>query len=173
MSSNNYYADFLEELNSAKFQALRPAQERVLNQSQGEMRRTWGKFAESLGCFQCRLGGVGDGREGDKAVSGTMADGSQGFASADDSGSHAPRAGAVVCHLAAGPRLDVIGDGLGPGAGSSHHRTMGVSAFGRGGPVQRQLLLPVPSIILAGSPPVSDCAAGPLRCGSWARRIPG
>ena len=39
--------------------------------------------------------------------------------------------------------------------------------------VQRQLLLPVPSIILAGSPPVSDCAAGPLRCGSWARRIPG
>ena len=40
-------------------------------------------------------------------------------------------------------------------------------------PVQRQLLLPVPSIILAGSPPVSDCAAGPLRCGSWGRRIPG
>ena len=42
-----------------------------------------------------------------------------------------------------------------------------------GAPVQRQLLLPVPSIILAGSPPVSDCAAGPLRCGSWGRRIPG
>ena len=42
MSSNNYYADFLEELNSAKFQALRPAQERVLNQSQGEMRRNMG-----------------------------------------------------------------------------------------------------------------------------------
>ena len=40
-------------------------------------------------------------------------------------------------------------------------------------PVQRQLLLPVPSIILAGSPPVPDCAAGPLRCGSWGRRIPG
>ena len=39
--------------------------------------------------------------------------------------------------------------------------------------VQRQLLLPGPSIILAGSPPVSDCAAGPLRCGSWGRRIPG
>ena len=39
--------------------------------------------------------------------------------------------------------------------------------------VQRQLLLPVPSIILAGSPPVSGCAAGPLRCGSWGRRIPG
>ena len=39
--------------------------------------------------------------------------------------------------------------------------------------VQRQLLLPVPSITLAGSPPVSDCAAGPLRCGSWGRRIPG
>ena len=39
--------------------------------------------------------------------------------------------------------------------------------------VQRQLFLPVPSIILAGSPPVSDCAAGPLRCGSWGRRIPG
>ena len=41
------------------------------------------------------------------------------------------------------------------------------------GVVQRQLLLPVPSIILAGSPPVPDCAAGPLRCGSWGRRIPG
>ena len=40
-------------------------------------------------------------------------------------------------------------------------------------PVQRQLLLPVPSIILSGSPPVSGCAAGPLRCGSWGRRIPG
>ena len=39
--------------------------------------------------------------------------------------------------------------------------------------VQRQLLLPVPSIILAGSPPVSGYAAGPLRCGSWGRRIPG
>ena len=39
--------------------------------------------------------------------------------------------------------------------------------------VQRQLLLPVPSIILVGSPPVPDCAAGPLRCGSWGRRIPG
>ena len=41
------------------------------------------------------------------------------------------------------------------------------------GGVQRQLFLPVPSIILAGSPPVSDPAAGPLQCGSWARRIPG
>ena len=39
--------------------------------------------------------------------------------------------------------------------------------------VQRQLYLPVPSIILAGPPPVPDPAAGPLRCGSWARRIPG
>ena len=39
--------------------------------------------------------------------------------------------------------------------------------------VQRQLLLPVPSIILAGSPPVPDPAAVPLQCGSWGRRIPG
>ena len=46
-------------------------------------------------------------------------------------------------------------------------------SFGDASTVQRQLLLPVPSIILAGSPPVSDCAAGPLRCGSWGRRIPG
>ena len=29
------------------------------------------------------------------------------------------------------------------------------------------------SIILAGSPPYSDLAAGPLRSGSWGRRIPG
>ena len=28
-------------------------------------------------------------------------------------------------------------------------------------------------IILAGSPPVPDHAAEPLRCGSWGRRIPG
>ena len=33
--------------------------------------------------------------------------------------------------------------------------------------VQRQLLLPVPSIILAGSPPVSDCAAELFRSGKW------
>ena len=45
--------------------------------------------------------------------------------------------------------------------------------YNRAAAVQRQLLLPLPSIILAGSPPVSDCAAGPLRCGSWGRRIPG
>ena len=46
--------------------------------------------------------------------------------------------------------------------------------IGLSGPgVQRQLFLPVPSIILAGSPPVPDPAAGPLRCGSWGRRIPG
>ena len=30
MSSNNYYAEFLAELDSPRFQALRPAQERVL-----------------------------------------------------------------------------------------------------------------------------------------------
>ena len=50
------------------------------------------------------------------------------------------------------------------------HENLNLSALAA---VQRQLLLPVPSIILAGSPPVSDCAAGPLRCGSWGRRIPG
>ena len=32
MNSNNYYAEFLAEMNSAKFQALRPAQERVLGE---------------------------------------------------------------------------------------------------------------------------------------------
>ena len=42
MNSNNDYAKFLAELNSAKFQALIPAQERLLNQSQGEMRRRMG-----------------------------------------------------------------------------------------------------------------------------------
>ena len=39
--------------------------------------------------------------------------------------------------------------------------------------VQRQLLVPVASIILAGSPPVPDHAAEPLRFDSWGRRIPG
>ena len=36
MSSDNYYADFLAELNSAKFQVLRPAQERVLGEYLGK-----------------------------------------------------------------------------------------------------------------------------------------
>ena len=31
----------------------------------------------------------------------------------------------------------------------------------------------IPSIILAGSPPVPDPSAEPLQCGSWGRRIPG
>ena len=41
--------------------------------------------------------------------------------------------GAVVCHLAAGPGLDVIGDGAGPGTGPSHHRAMGLG-LREGGP---------------------------------------
>ena len=36
MSSDNYYADLLAELNSAKFQVLRPAQERVLGEYLGK-----------------------------------------------------------------------------------------------------------------------------------------
>ena len=82
------------------------------------------------------------------------------------------------------PRVDaaaVIGEAnpnLSQSEAITHHchsRTGPTVPLGqRTGPsVQRQLLLPVPSIILAGSPPVSDCAAGPLRCGSWGRRIPG
>ena len=39
--------------------------------------------------------------------------------------------------------------------------------------VQRQLLLPVASIILAGSPPVLDLAVEPHLSGSWARQTPG
>ena len=37
--------------------------------------------------------GVGDGREGDRLVSGTMSDGSQGLAAADDSVADAPGSG--------------------------------------------------------------------------------
>ena len=43
---------------------------------------------------------------------------------------HAPEAGALVRNLAAGSRLDVIGDGAGPGSGPSHHRAMGVGLRG-------------------------------------------
>ena len=68
---------------------------------------------------------VDDEREGDRSVFGTMANGSQGFASTDDLGADAPGAGAVVRHLAAGPRLEGIGHGDGAGKGPSHHRTMG------------------------------------------------
>ena len=68
---------------------------------------------------------VDDEREGDRSVFGTMANGSQGFASTDDLGADAPGAGAVVRYLAAGPRLEGIGHGGGAGKGPSHHRTMG------------------------------------------------
>ena len=72
----------------------------------------------------------------------------------------------------AAPRHRLRGDGARPGPGENTGGA-GAGKCHRLAPVQRQLLLPVPSIILAGSPPVSDCAAGPLRCGSWGRRIPG
>ena len=72
----------------------------------------------------CRSWGrVDDEREGDRSVFGTMANGGQGFAATDDLDADAP--GAVVRHLAAGPRLEGIGHGGGAGAGPAHHRTMG------------------------------------------------
>ena len=84
-----------------------------------------------------RRSGVGDGREGDRPVSGTMADGSQGLAAADDSDgtpccSHTPGAGAVVRHPAAGAGLD----GRGDEALERDPHTIGrwASAFGEGGP---------------------------------------
>ena len=62
-----------------------------------------------------------------------MADGSQGFASADDSGPHAPRAGAVVCILllAQGWTSSATAQAL-----ERDPHTIGrwVSAFGKGGP---------------------------------------
>ena len=57
---------------------------------------------------------------------GTMGDGCQGLAPADDPGAHAPGAGAVARCLAAGPGLDGSGDGGGAGAGPTHHRPVGV-----------------------------------------------
>ena len=48
--------------------------------------------------------GVGDGCEGDRPVSRTIADGCQGLASAADYGAHAPGAGTLARRLAAGPR---------------------------------------------------------------------
>ena len=73
--------------------------------------------------------GDGDGCEGDRPVSGAMADRGQGSASADDSGADSP--GTVVRHLAAGPGLDGSGDGGGAGTGPPHHREMG-GGIGRG-----------------------------------------
>ena len=73
----------------------------------------------------CSSWGVDDERKGDRSVFGTMANGSQGFASTDDPGADAPGAGAVVGHLVAGPRLEGIGHGSGAGKGPAHHRTMG------------------------------------------------
>ena len=69
--------------------------------------------------------GAGDGCEGDRAVSRTMAAGSQGFAPADDCGADAPGAGTVVRHADAGPRLDGLDYGGGIGTGSPYHRTVG------------------------------------------------
>ena len=73
----------------------------------------------------CSSWGVDDERKGDRSVFGTMANGSQGFASTDDPGADAPGAGAVVRHLVAGPGLEGIGHGSGAGTGPAHHRTMG------------------------------------------------
>ena len=69
--------------------------------------------------------GVGDGREGDGLVSGTMADGCQGLAPSDDSGANAQRAGAVVRHFAAGTGLDSSRDGGGAGTGPTHNWPVG------------------------------------------------
>ena len=70
--------------------------------------------------------GVGYGCEGDRAVSRTMAVGSQGFAPSDDCGADAPGAGTVVSHAAPGPGFDGSGRGGGAGAGSPHRWTLGV-----------------------------------------------
>ena len=51
---------------------------------------------------------------------------------------------------------------LNKGHGRIERRVFGVNYFCR-----------LASIILAGSPPYPDAAAGPLRSGSWGRRIPG
>ena len=62
-----------------------------------------------------------------------MTDGCEGFAPADDSGAHAPGAGTVVRHAAAGPRVDGLDYGGGTGTGSPYHRRW-AAAFGEGGP---------------------------------------
>ncbi len=99
-----------------------------------------------------------------------MADGSQGFASAADSGSHAPGAGAVVCHLAAGPRLDVIDDGAGTATGPSHHRTPSTSSGGRR-PSGREGPLPWSSSSPGVPPcPWRDAAGGVERGGAVTAR---
>ena len=77
--------------------------------------------------------GVGDGREGDRPVSRTIADGCQGLASAADYGAHAPGAGTLARRLAAGPGVDRIGYGGGTGRGSPYHRPVGRRIRGGGG----------------------------------------
>ena len=66
-----------------------------------------------------------------------------------------------------GPRRQ---DGLGYASHQERPRPMRRRTSGTG--VQRQLVLPVPSIILAGSPPVPGSVFEPLRFDSWGRRIP-
>ena len=51
--------------------------------------------------------------------------GSEGPAEADGPGTHAPGAGAMVRHVAAGPGLDGGSRVGGAGAGPAHYRTMG------------------------------------------------
>ena len=72
------------------------------------------------------------GREGDRPLSGTMADGSQGLAAADDSGSHTPGAGAGavvrILLLAQGWTAAATAEALARDPhGPAHHRTLGVS----------------------------------------------
>ena len=77
--------------------------------------------------------GVGDGREGDRLVSRTMADGCQGLASAADYGAHAPGAGtlAPVWLLAQGWTASATAEAL---EGDPHTIGRWAAAFGEGGP---------------------------------------
>ena len=70
---------------------------------------------------------VGDECEGDRPVSGTMADGCQRLAPAAYSSADAPESGTMARPVAAGPRMDSLGHGGCSGTGPSHHRLVGGS----------------------------------------------
>ena len=73
-----------------------------------------------------------DGSQGDRAVSGAVGAGSERLAAPDDSGAHAPGAGALVRHAVAGPGVDIGGHAE---ALDRDPHTIGrwASAFGEGG----------------------------------------
>ena len=110
---------------------------------------------------------VGDGCETGDSIGLEQWNGSQGFASADDSGAHTQGAGAVVRHLLLA-RAGQQQPRRRHWSGSTHHPGRWASAFGEGGPAA--LISSRPAVPPRPRP---DTAGGVESRGATGRRQPG